>query len=78
MVNQNIKEALKKVQDNKNKEYDKTQKQINEIIGAQNKHQKETENTINRKINESRMKIENIKEEVTHDMQNLRKIMKQK
>jgi hypothetical protein len=34
MVNQNIQEALKKVQDNKNKEYEKTQKQINEIKGA--------------------------------------------
>jgi hypothetical protein len=34
MVNQNIQEALKKFQDNKNKEYEKTQKQINEFIGA--------------------------------------------
>jgi uncharacterized protein involved in exopolysaccharide biosynthesis len=48
MVNQNIKEALKKFQDNKNKEYEKTQKQINELIGALNKHQSEKENTINR------------------------------
>jgi hypothetical protein len=30
----------------------KTQKQINEIIGALNKHQNETENIINREINE--------------------------
>jgi hypothetical protein len=30
------------------KEYEKTQKQINELIGALNKHQSETENTINR------------------------------
>jgi hypothetical protein len=43
MVNQNIQEALKKFQDNKNKEYEKTQKQINELIGALNKHQSETE-----------------------------------
>jgi hypothetical protein len=28
-VNQNVQEALKKLQDNKNKEYEKTQKQIN-------------------------------------------------
>jgi hypothetical protein len=48
-------------------------KQINEIIGALNKHQSETENTINREINELRMKIDNIKEEVTHDMENFRK-----
>jgi hypothetical protein len=31
MVNQNVQEALKKFQDNKNKEYGKTQKQINEL-----------------------------------------------
>jgi hypothetical protein len=29
MVNQNVQEALKKFQDNKNKEYEETQKQIN-------------------------------------------------
>jgi hypothetical protein len=33
-VNQNVQEALKKFKDNKNKEYEKTKKQINEIIGA--------------------------------------------
>jgi hypothetical protein len=48
LVNENVKEALKKYQDNKNKEHEKTQKQINEIIGALIKHQSETENTINR------------------------------
>jgi uncharacterized protein involved in exopolysaccharide biosynthesis len=48
MVNQNIQEALKKFQDTKNKEYKKTQKQINELIGTLNKHQNETQNTINR------------------------------
>jgi hypothetical protein len=48
MVNQNRQEALKKFQDTKNKEYGKTHKQINEFIGALNKHQSETENTINR------------------------------
>jgi chromosome segregation ATPase len=73
IVNQNIQEALKKFQDNKNKEYEKTQKQINEIIGALTKHQSEAENTINREINELRTKIGNIKEEVTHNMENLRK-----
>jgi hypothetical protein len=71
--NQNVQDALKTFQDIKNKEYEKTQKQINELIGALNKHQSETENIINRKINEIKMKIENIKEEVTHDMENLRK-----
>jgi uncharacterized protein YpuA (DUF1002 family) len=38
MVNQNVQEALKKFQDNKDIEYEKTHKQINEIIGALNKH----------------------------------------
>jgi hypothetical protein len=50
MVNQNIQEALKKFQDNKSKEYEKTQKQINEITEALNKHQTETEITRNREI----------------------------
>jgi hypothetical protein len=45
---QNVQEALKKFQDTKNKEYEKTQKQINELIGALNKHQSETQNTIER------------------------------
>jgi hypothetical protein len=48
MVNQNVQQALKKYQDTKNEEYNKTQKQINELIGSLNKHQNETENTINR------------------------------
>jgi hypothetical protein len=43
IVNQNLQEALKKFQ-----EYEKTQKQINELLGDLNKHQNETENTINR------------------------------
>jgi gas vesicle protein len=59
--------------DTKNKEYKKTQKQIKELIGALNKHQSETENTINREINKWKLKIDNIKEELTHDMENLRK-----
>jgi hypothetical protein len=54
MVNQNIQKAYKKFQDTKNKEYKKTQKQTNELIGALSKHQSETENTINREINELR------------------------
>jgi chromosome segregation ATPase len=73
MVNQNIKEALKKFQDTKNKEYKKTWKQISELIAALNKYQSETQNTVNREINELKVEIDNIKEEVTHDMENLRK-----
>jgi acetolactate synthase small subunit len=76
VVNQNVQEALKKLQGNKNKEYEKTQKQINELIGALNKYQSETENTISREINDLTMKIDNIKEEETHNMENLRKKMK--
>jgi hypothetical protein len=72
-VNQNLQEALKKFQDNKNKEYEKTQKQISKLIGALNKYQSEKENTKNREINELRTKIDNIKEEGTHDVENLRK-----
>jgi uncharacterized protein Yka (UPF0111/DUF47 family) len=73
MVNQNVQEALKKFQDTKNKDCEKTQKQIKELIGALSKHQSEAENAINREINELKMKIDNIKEEVTHGMENLRK-----
>jgi hypothetical protein len=42
MANQNVQEALKKFQDTNNKESEETQKQINELIGALNKHQSET------------------------------------
>jgi hypothetical protein len=34
VVNQNVQDALKKFQDTKNKEYEMTQKQINEFTGA--------------------------------------------
>jgi hypothetical protein len=47
-VNQNIQDALKKFQDNKNKEHEETQQQISELIGALNKCQSETQNTIER------------------------------
>jgi hypothetical protein len=61
MVNQNVQETLKKFQDTKIKENEKTQKQMNKLIGALNKHQSETKNTINREINELNWKIDNIK-----------------
>jgi uncharacterized phage infection (PIP) family protein YhgE len=73
MINQNVQDEHKKFQDTKNKEYEKTQVQINELRRVLNKQQSKTENTTNKEINELRMKIENIKEEVTHDMENLRK-----
>jgi uncharacterized phage infection (PIP) family protein YhgE len=59
------------------KKYEKTQKQISELMGSINKYQSETENTINRETNELRTKINNIKREVTHDMENLRKKKKE-
>jgi hypothetical protein len=43
------------------------------MIGVVNKYQSETETTISREINELKTNIDNIKEEVTHDMENLRK-----
>jgi phosphoglycerate-specific signal transduction histidine kinase len=73
VVNQNVQDVFKKFQDTKNKNYEKTQKQINELRGVLNKHQSEKENTIHREINELKMTIENIKEVVTHDMENFRK-----
>jgi membrane-associated HD superfamily phosphohydrolase len=73
MVNQNVQVALKKFQDNKNREFEKAQEQTKKNIDALYKHQSETENTINRKINELRLKIDNIKEEVSQYMENFRK-----
>jgi hypothetical protein len=73
MVKQNVQEKLKKFQDNKNKEYEKTQEQIKETIEALYKHQNAIRNTINGEINEPSMKIDNIKEKVTHDMESLKK-----
>jgi hypothetical protein len=48
MVNKNVQDVFKKLQDTKNKDYEKTQKWINEFRGALNKQQSETENTIKR------------------------------
>jgi molecular chaperone DnaK (HSP70) len=72
-VNQNAQDALKKFQDTKNKEQEKTQKQINELRGTLNKHQSETEKTINREMNKLKVKIKNIKDKVTKDMEKFRK-----
>jgi hypothetical protein len=48
MVSQNVQEAFKKFQDNKNREFEKAQEQIKETIEALYKHQSETKNMINR------------------------------
>jgi mevalonate kinase len=37
MVNQNVQDSLKKFHDSKNKDYEKTKKQINELRGLLNK-----------------------------------------
>jgi hypothetical protein len=55
MVNQNVQDALKKFQDTKNKEHEKTQKQINELREDFNKHQSETKDNIKRVIYELKM-----------------------
>jgi hypothetical protein len=73
MVNQNVQETLKKFQDNKNREFEKEKEEIKETIEALYKHKSETENIINKEINELKTKIDNIKQEMTQDMENLRK-----
>jgi uncharacterized protein Yka (UPF0111/DUF47 family) len=73
MVNQKVQETLKKFQDNKNREFEKAQERIKEIIEALYKYQSETNNMINKELNELRTKIDNIKEEMTQDMENIRK-----
>jgi uncharacterized coiled-coil DUF342 family protein len=72
-VNQNVQETLKKFQENKNREFEKASREIKETIKALYKHQSETENMINKQINELRTKTDNIKEETNQDMENLRK-----
>jgi cellobiose-specific phosphotransferase system component IIA len=69
MVNQNVQETFKKLQDNKNREFEKAQEKIKETIEALYKHQSETKNMINKEINELRMKIDNIKEKTTQIME---------
>jgi hypothetical protein len=64
MVNQNVQDALKKFQDTKNKEHEKTQKQINELREDFSKQQSETMDTIRREIYELKMTTQNIKEEL--------------
>jgi uncharacterized coiled-coil DUF342 family protein len=65
--------ALKKFQDNKNREFEKEKEEIKETTEALCKHQSERQNMINEEINELRTKIDNVKEEMTQDMEKLRK-----
>jgi hypothetical protein len=46
MVNQNVQDTLKKFQDNKNREFEKTQEEIKESMETLYKHQSETKNLI--------------------------------
>jgi cell division protein FtsX len=52
MVYLDVQDAIKKFQDTKNIEYEKTQKQINELSEDFNKQQSETNDTIKREIYE--------------------------
>jgi hypothetical protein len=52
MVSQNVQEMLKKFLNNKNREFEKAQEQIKETTEELCKHQSETQNTINKEINE--------------------------
>jgi hypothetical protein len=72
VVNQNVKDVLKKLQDAKNKEHEKTQRQIKELRKDFNKHQSETRDTIKREIYELKKTTRNLKE-LNKDMENLRK-----
>jgi peptidoglycan hydrolase CwlO-like protein len=73
MVNQNVQETFKKFQDKKNREFEKAIEKIKKTIEALYKHQSETKNMSNKEINELRTKIDNTEEEITQDMENLRK-----
>jgi hypothetical protein len=61
MANQNVRDALWKLQDNKKKEHEKTQKQINEVREERNKHESETKDAIKREIYELKMITQNKK-----------------
>jgi hypothetical protein len=78
MVNQNIQETPKKFQDNKTKEYEKRQKQINETLRALNKHQTEKKITISREINELGQKLAILRSNPILKKEKIRKRMKQK
>jgi polyhydroxyalkanoate synthesis regulator phasin len=65
MINQKVQDPLKKFQSTKNKEHDKTQKQIKDLTEDFNKNQSETKDTVKRQIYELKMTIQNIKEKLT-------------
>jgi hypothetical protein len=61
------------LQDTKNKEHEKSQKQINDLRQDFNKHQSETKDTIKREKYELKMTTQNIKQEWNKDMEYHRK-----
>jgi hypothetical protein len=72
MVNRNVQNALKKFQDTKNNEHEKTQKQIKEFKQDFNKHQSKTKDTVKRDIYELKKTTQIRKEKLNKDMENLR------
>jgi phage-related protein len=63
LVDKNVKDALKKFQDTKNKEHEMTQKQIKEFRRDFNEQQSKTKDTIKREIYGLKLTTQNIKEE---------------
>jgi chromosome segregation ATPase len=73
MFNQNVQDALKKFQHTKNKENEKTQKDINELSEDFSTYQSKAKDIILKKeMYELKIKKQNIKEELNKDMENLR------
>jgi hypothetical protein len=60
-VNQNVQDALKKFQDTKNKEHEKTQIEIRETREEFNKQQSEKKDTTKKERYELKMTTQNIK-----------------
>jgi phage-related protein len=63
IVNQNVQDSLKKFQDTKNKEHEKTWKQIKELSEDVKEQQSETKNAIKREIFVLKLTTQNIKED---------------
>jgi hypothetical protein len=73
IVNQMYKNALKKLQDTKNKEHEKTQKQMNSERTSTNTKVKQWTLLKKKEICVLKMSTQNSKEELNKDMKNLRK-----
>jgi polyhydroxyalkanoate synthesis regulator phasin len=78
IINQNVQDLHKKFKDTKNKEHEKTQKQIKDLTEDFNKIQSETKDTIKREIYELKMIIKNMKEKLTKMWKTSEKRIKQK